>query len=123
MTGIALSEATLRDVTLEGCRIDLASFAFSQLQRVTFEDCVLQQTNFLEAQLDEVRFHHCDLSSCDFRGARLKRCEFRRSDLTGLEGAESLRGAAMEWPDIVAMAGLWAGTLGIQILDADRTEP
>ncbi len=119
MTGIAMPEAALKDVSLQGCRIDLASFGFSRLQRVTFEDCVLQQTDFLEAQLDDVRFHRCDLGRSDFRGARLQRCEFRRSDLTGLQGVESLRGAAMEWPDIVEMAGLLASTLGIQILDTD----
>ena len=123
MTGMAFAEATLRDVTLSGSRIDLASFGFSRLQRVTFEDCVLHQTDFLEAQLDEVRFHGCDLTRADFRGARLNQCEFRRCDLTGLEGVESLRGAALEWSDIVGMAGVWAGALGIERLDADRTDP
>ena len=66
-----------------------------------------------------VRFHRCDLSRADFRGARMQRCEFRRSDLTGLQGIENLRGSAMEWPDIVGMAGLWATALGIEVLDAD----
>jgi hypothetical protein len=28
-----------------------------------------------------------------------------------------LRGAAMEWPDIVDMAGIWAAALGIEVLD------
>lgn len=55
----------------------------------------------------------------DFRGARIRSCEFRRSDLTGLQGVESLRGSAMEWTDIVGLAALWAGALGIEILDAD----
>lgn len=68
--------------------------------------------------LDAVRFHRCDLTRADFRGARLKRCEFRGSDLTGLEGVESLRGAAMDWPGIVEMAGVWAAALGIEVLDA-----
>jgi uncharacterized protein YjbI with pentapeptide repeats len=86
---------------------------------VTFEDCLLQQTDFLEAQLDAVRFHRCDLARADFRGARLKACEFRRCNLTGLEGVGSLRGAAMEWPDVVEMAGVWAAALGIEILDPD----
>jgi hypothetical protein len=49
----------------------------------------------------------------------LKRCELRRSDLSELEGVESLRGAALEWADIVAMAGLWAGALGIEALDGE----
>ena len=84
---------------------------------MTFEDCLLAQTDFLEAQLESVRFHRCDLSRGDFRGARLHRCEFRRTTLTGLQGVENLRGAAMEWVDILDMAAVWAATLGIDILD------
>jgi uncharacterized protein YjbI with pentapeptide repeats len=119
ITGLTAPRATLRDLTLRDCRIDLASFGYSRLERVTFEDCLLGQSDFLEAQLEAVRFYRCDLTRADFRGARLKHCEFRRSNLTGLEGVESLRGAAMEWPDIVEMAGTFAATLGIGILDAD----
>jgi uncharacterized protein YjbI with pentapeptide repeats len=118
LTGIDLAEGALMDVTLRGCRIDLASFAFVRLERVTFEDCLLAQTDFLEARLKAVRFHSCDLTRADFRGARLQRCEFRRSDLTELQGVESLRGAAMEWPDILGIAGALAATLGIEVLDA-----
>jgi hypothetical protein len=43
----------------------------------------------------------------------------RRSNLTGLQGFEHLRGSAMEWPDIVEMAGVWANALGIRALDGD----
>ncbi|PZS13589.1 MAG: hypothetical protein DLM64_03125 [Solirubrobacterales bacterium] len=83
----------LCDVTIRGCRVDLASFGFSRLLRVTFDDCLLAQTDFLEAQLESVRFHHCDLTCADFRGARLKLCELRGCDLSGLQGVRSLRGA------------------------------
>ena len=115
LTGMLLPEARLTDVTLRDCRVDLASFGFSQLLRVTFEDCLLAQADFLDAQLDGVRFHGCRVRRCyDFRGARLQRCEFRRSELTGLQGVASLRGAAMEWHCIVEMAGAWAAALGIE---------
>ncbi len=119
LTGIQLTEATLCDVTIRDSRVDLASFGFSRLTRVTFEDCALAQSDFLEAQLESVRFHRCDLTKADFRGARLRQCEFRRSELTDLEGIQSLRGAAMEWPDIVAMVGTWAAALGIGVLDPE----
>lgn len=119
LTGTTLAEAVLRDLTIRDCRVDLASLGFSRLERVTFEDCLLSQTDFLEAQLESVRFHGCDLTGADFRGARLRRCEFRGSDLSELRGVESLRGAAMEWPHIVEMAGVWAAALGIEVLDSD----
>jgi uncharacterized protein YjbI with pentapeptide repeats len=76
-------------------------------------------TTFLEAQLESVSFRDCDLQRADFRDARLKRCEFRRSDLNGAEGIANLRGSAMEWPDIVNMAGVWAAALGIETLDSE----
>lgn len=119
LTGLALPEATLRDITIRDCRVDLASFSFSRLARVTFEDCLLAQTDFLETHLESVRFHGCDLTRADFRGARLQHCEFRRSDLSDLQGIQSLRGAAMELGVIVEMAAVWASTLGIEVLDRD----
>ena len=41
------------------------------------------------------------------------------SNLSELNGVESLRGAAMEWPDIIEMAGILAAALGIETLDID----
>jgi len=119
LTGIDLAEAALSDVTIRDCRVDLASFRAARLERVTFADCVLAQTDFLDARLDSVRFHGCNLSEADLRGARLRTCELRRNDLTGLQGVESLRGAALEWSDILDMAGVWAAALGIEVLDGE----
>jgi uncharacterized protein YjbI with pentapeptide repeats len=118
MTGATFPEATLSDVSFGGCRIDLASFGFARLERVTFEDCILTESDFLEAQLEDVRFHDCDLTGADFRSARLQRCELRRCELSGLEGVSSLRGAALEWPQIVELAGILAAEIGIGVLDA-----
>jgi uncharacterized protein YjbI with pentapeptide repeats len=119
LTGIDFAEGALADVSFRDCRIDLAAFGFAVLKRVSFEDCVLTGTDFLEAQLEAVRFHGCDLREADMRGARMKQCELRGCELAGLQGVESLRGAAMEWSDIVGMAGVWAAALGIEVLDGD----
>jgi len=119
MTGIALTGATLRDVTITDAQLDLASFAGARLTRVTFEHCVMRQTDVMDAELDSVRFHSCDMTEFDLRGAKLARCELRDCRLEGVRGADRLRGAAMPWSDIVAMAGIWAGELGIRTLDAE----
>jgi uncharacterized protein YjbI with pentapeptide repeats len=117
LTGISLLEANLADVTFRGCRADLASLAGASLTRVTFEDCVLVETGFVEARLQSVRFLHCDLTAADFRDARVEGCEFRRNRLSAVQGLTSLRGAAMEWPDVVELAGELASALGIDTLD------
>ena len=119
LTGIGLHEGSLQDVTVTGCRVDLASFGFCVLVRVTFADCLLTESSFQGAQLDAVRFHDCDLRRSDFRQARLRRCEFLRSDLTDLDGVAHLRGAAIDWPTVVGQAGAWAAALGIRVLDTD----
>lgn len=122
MTGLTFTDGVLRDVTLRGCRIDLASFGGARLQRVSFEECNLSQTDFLEAELEAVRFTDCDMTAADLRGSRLRRCELRGNRLDGLLGIERLRGAAMPWVDIVGAAGLWAQALGISVLD-DEHDP
>jgi uncharacterized protein YjbI with pentapeptide repeats len=122
MTGLTFTDGVLRDVSLHGCRIDLASFGGARLQRVTFEECDLSQTDFLEAELDGVRFTDCAMAATDLRGAKLHRCEMRANRLDGLLGVERLRGTAMPWVDVVGAAGLWAHALGISVLDDDRTE-
>ncbi len=122
MTGIRLSDASIQDVAFHGCRIDLASFASTTLRRVMFDECLLTQTDFLDAQLESVRFDHCDMGELDLRGARLLRCELRDCNLDGLQGVENLRGAAMPWPEIVAMAGVWASALGIEEIEAGEQD-
>jgi uncharacterized protein YjbI with pentapeptide repeats len=119
LTGIAITNGVLRDVTIESSRVDLASFAGCRLERVSFIDCVLIQTDFLEAQLDAVRFTDCDLGEVDLRGARLRRCELRGCRLDGLQGVTQLRGVALPWPDLLGAAELFAQALGIEVLQDD----
>lgn len=117
LTGAVLPEAFLRDVTLRRCRLDFVSLMAARLQRVTFDECRLEQADLREARLKEVRFESCDLSGADFSNARLERCELRQCTLDGIRGAASLRGLAMTWEDIVGGAAVWAGALGIDLLD------
>jgi uncharacterized protein YjbI with pentapeptide repeats len=111
LTGIELAESSLADVVFENCRMDLASLRACRLARVRFDDCMLAQTDFLDAQLESVRLDDCDLSGGDLRGARMRHCELRRVELSGLHGVQSLRGAAMDWSDILASAGVLAAAL------------
>jgi uncharacterized protein YjbI with pentapeptide repeats len=119
LTGLLWTEGALRDVLLTDCAIDLASFAASTIEHVVFERCILRQTDFQDADLRLVRLVDCDLTGADLSGARLAHCQLEGCTLDGLRGAESLRGAAMPWADILASAGTFADALGIRVLDAD----
>jgi uncharacterized protein YjbI with pentapeptide repeats len=117
LTGMTWTAGTLRDATFRDCRADLASFAESRLERVSFENCNLRDADFRQARLESVGFSGCDLTGADIAGARLERCQMRGCTIDGLRGVDRLRGVAMPWADIVAAAAVFAGELGVRLLD------
>jgi uncharacterized protein YjbI with pentapeptide repeats len=119
LTGLQWTEGTIADATFRDCRIDLATFAATRMDRVTFERCLLGQADLQGLRADSVRLVDCDLTDADLSGARLTRCELHGCTLVGLRGLEALRGAAMPWADVVGMAGVFAAALGIRVLDDD----
>jgi len=117
MTGFAWLSGGLRDVTLDDCRIDLASFAASKLSDVVFTGCRLNQADFGEADLSGARFERCDLTQAQFAGARMAGTRLLGCDLTGIGGITSLRGAIVASADALALAFTLASALGIAIED------
>lgn len=122
MTGIQLGESTLRDVEIVDCRVDLAAFRMSRLERVVFRGCQLQELDLLEAELSSVVFERCDLSGADLSHATFRRSQMRDCTLDGLIGAERLRGVSMPWPDVVGLAATFAAVLGVGVIDEEGEE-
>jgi uncharacterized protein YjbI with pentapeptide repeats len=118
MTGFTWSEGLVEDTVFRACALDLAAFRFTRLKRVTFEDCVLRDADFQDGRLEGVRFGECDLSKAGFLSARCRDVELRRCRLDDLRAIEGLRGAAVEWDDILALAPALAAALGIRLLDS-----
>jgi uncharacterized protein YjbI with pentapeptide repeats len=117
LTGVELAEATLRDVVLDECRVDLVNLRHARLERVVFRDCRMTECDFYESSLKDVLFERCELREATFSGCRLQRVELRGCDLAGVRGADALRGARMPWGDVVENAVLFATALGIEIVD------
>ena len=80
---------------------------------------MLHEADFAEARGRWVRFEGCDLTGAGFAGARFDESELRRCTLDGITGVEGLRGAALEWSEIVGLAGTLAAALGLRVLDDD----
>jgi uncharacterized protein YjbI with pentapeptide repeats len=117
MTGLQWAEGSWRDVLVDGGIADLAALRHARLERVTFRDCRLVEADLIEARLREVTFERCDFAGADVRGARFERVTMRGCRLDGMQGIESLRGVSMPWSDIVDAAGVFAGALGVKVLD------
>jgi len=116
-TGLDWPEGAVRDVAFRDCQLDLASFRFSALQRVVFEGCVLREADFAETRCESVRFEGCDLTAASFDRATFRRSELRGCTLEDVQAVEGLRGVAMEWADVVALAPTFARALGIRLLE------
>jgi uncharacterized protein YjbI with pentapeptide repeats len=119
LTGLRWTSGELRDTTFRDCRVDLASFERAGLSAVVFEDCNLREADFRAARMEAVAFRRCDLSGADIAGARLGGCSMEGCTLDGLRGVDRLRGVAMPWPDILAAAGVFAGEIGVRLLEDD----
>jgi uncharacterized protein YjbI with pentapeptide repeats len=124
-SGVALEDAQLGELERTGLsivssrleRVDLAAFTSATLERVTFEGCRMAQCDLQDSACESVRFLSCDLSECDLTDARFKRSELRGCELGGLHGVDRLRGAGIEWGDLLELAPALAATLGIRLLD------
>jgi uncharacterized protein YjbI with pentapeptide repeats len=117
LTGAELAEATLADVTFDGCRLDLAGLRLAKLERVIFRDCRMGECDLLGATLQDVLFERCELRGATVTDVKVKRVELRACDLTALHGVESLRGVRMPWNDVLENGPLFAQALGIEIVD------
>jgi uncharacterized protein YjbI with pentapeptide repeats len=82
-----------------------------------FSDCRLEELDLYGAQLQDVLFERCVLREATISNVKAKRVELRGCDLTGLRGAEALRGIRMPWNDVLENAPLFAGAVGIEIVD------
>jgi uncharacterized protein YjbI with pentapeptide repeats len=119
LTGVQWTSGRIEDAMFRDCLVDLATFAGTTFDRVLFAGCRVAQSDLRDALLRSVRFEHCDLTEADLAGVRVDRCELVGCTLDGVSAVERLRGASMPWGDVVANAALFAGALGIRIVDGD----
>lgn len=115
LTGIDLSNTTLKDVTFEDCKLDLANFRASKLTRVQFIGCHLQETDFQMATLTNVAFTSSELSKVAFSRAVLKQVDARTSQLFDIRGWDSLKGLTLDTSQLMAIAPELANELGLVI--------
>lgn len=117
LTGVDLSESSLRDALVEDCKLDLANLRFARLQRVTFRNCLLGEADFSGATLRGVRYEGCDLRAAQFSQAKLERVDLRGSQLEGIGGLGDLRGARISNEQLLELAPALAAHMGLRVED------
>lgn len=115
LVGLDLNNAQLSGTTFSECKLDLASLRMSSIQDVLFVDCSLRGADFYGAHLRSVRFSKCELHETDFNQASLEMVDLRTSALGDIRGAGSLKGAIVDGSQLIELAPLLAGELGIRV--------
>lgn len=117
LTGLDLGEAHLEDVRLEGCKLDYANFRNSRVENVSFKECVLRGADFQGARLRGADFDDCELVEADFSRAELERVDFRGSQLALAGSVLGLRGAIIDSLQLMELSRPIAHELGLTVDD------
>jgi uncharacterized protein YjbI with pentapeptide repeats len=116
-SGLKLQTSTLRDVTFEDCKLDLANFRFTKLKNVVFKDCVLDEADFYNAGLEKVQFLNCSMSQTEFSSATCQAVDLRTSDITAISGINGLAGTTIDSVQLVAISHALAASFKIRVSD------
>ncbi len=134
--GTQLAEASLRDVEVvdarlggtqlhgsvwervmvRGGKLDFANLRKTKLTDVVFEGCVLVEPDFAEARLTRVEFRDCVLRGADFTGSTMRDVDLRTvSSLDIARGVDRLRGAVISPAQLLDLAPVFAGAMGVRV--------
>jgi len=115
LTGVDLSDATIEDVTFEGCALDLASWRMARAQRVAVRGGRLDGLDATGATLRDVVVAGTTLDGVTLDRVRCERVDLSGADLTAVPRLADLAGATIGEAQAVLLAGRLARALGIEV--------
>ncbi|MFG2969178.1 MULTISPECIES: pentapeptide repeat-containing protein [unclassified Streptomyces] len=114
--GTQLHGSVLERVVIRGGKIDYLNLRKARLRDVVFESCVLVEPDFGGAVLERVEFTDCTLKDADFNGVTMKDVDLRGAAELGIAtGVERLAGAVISMSQLLDLAPVLAGQLGIRV--------
>ncbi|ANS66103.1 hypothetical protein SLINC_3879 [Streptomyces lincolnensis] len=114
--GTQLHGAVLERVVIRGGKIDYMNLRTARLRDVVFESCVLVEPDFGGARLERVEFLDCTLKAADLTAATLTDVDLRgAASLEIARGVDRLRGAVISTGQLLDLAPVLAGELGIRV--------
>jgi uncharacterized protein YjbI with pentapeptide repeats len=114
--GTQLHGAVLERVVIRGGKIDYLNLRAARLRDVVFENCVLVEPDFGGARLERVEFPGCVLKEADLTSATMTDVDLRDAAELGIaRGVDRLSGAVISSGQLVDLAWLLAGELGIRV--------
>lgn len=116
-SGIQLQNSTIKNVSFEDSKMDLANFRFTKLQDVSFKNCDLTEADFYNATIENVSFENCRLDKVEFSSSTLKNVDLRTSDIAHILGVQDLSGAIIDSIQLMGLAPRLAAEYKIIVKD------
>ena len=112
LTGSSYTEAQLKSVLFQECKLDFALLRMARLQNCVFEACNLTDADFYAADLSGTTFRGCDLSRADLSQAKLAGADIRDCRLDELRGTPANMEGLIISPD---QAPLLISLFGVRV--------
>ena len=117
LVGATLDTITARDVIVENCRLDYATFQrFKATGPVAFLGCSFTEATITASTLLTAVFDGCKLAGLAVEGSDLRGADLRGNDLTGLTNATALRGSILSDTQLPAFTDLIVRELSINVV-------
>lgn len=107
-------ESVLRDIVVEGCKIDYLNLRSARLRDVRFVDCVIGELDAVGADLTRVEFASTSIRTVTLQRATLTDVDFRGAHLSEIVTVADLKGATLTPDQIAQLSSAFAAHLGIR---------
>lgn len=115
LAGIEAFSTEWRRVVFQSCKLNSVNLRHASIHDAIFEDCVLADVDFTGATLARVRFPGSRLADVDFARSSLDELDLRGATLELVKGCQSLRGATIDYGQLIGLAPTLADALGITV--------
>ena len=108
-------ESEWNAVHLIGCKLGYLNLRGAELEDVRFTDCTIEELDLSQSRVARMAFDGCRIDRLDVQHARLQHVDLRGADFAAIDGIESLRGAVVSAEQLLDLAPLLAGSMGIVV--------
>ncbi len=108
-------ESTWRSVLIEGSKINYLNVRSAEWRDVVLRDCVIDELDLSYARVNRLAVQRCRIGTLDVSHANLVDVDLRGASLATVNGLGGLAGAWINQTQLLELAPLLAGHLGIGI--------
>ena len=108
-------ESTWRSVLIEGSKINYLNLRSAEWRDVVLRDCVIDELDLSYAKVSRLAVVRCRIGTLDVSHATLVDVDLRGASLSTVNGLDGLDGAWINQTQLLELAPLIAGHLGIRI--------